>query len=161
MAITTAFCTSAKVELLQALHDFDSASPLPNAFKVALFKTTVTGTFGAATTNYSDMNTSPTDEAIVGGGGTGYTAGGQLLAQVTPTSSGTTAYVDFADTVWTLSGAGATLASDGCMIYNTTNGNRAVSVHQFSGSPSASGDGATFTIQWPTADASNAILRIA
>jgi len=155
MPITTAFCTSAKVDLLYGRHNFAAAS---NIFKVALF--TSDATLGASTTAYAATN-----EAAVGGGGSGYTAGGAALTTINPTSSGTTAFVDFADTVWTLTGGSATLAAGGCLVYNdaatTPTADAAVSVHAFSGSPQASGDGATFTIQWPTADASNAILRLA
>lgn len=158
MAITTAFNTSAKVDLLNGTSNFKNSGG--NSFKLALFKTSVTGTYGAATTNYSNM-TGNSDEATVGGGGSGYSAGGSALTRVDPTSSGTTAFTDFADLVFTLSGASASLASDGAQIYNSTNSNQSVSVHAFSGSPSASGNGATFTVQFPAPDASNAILRIA
>lgn len=156
MTITTAFCTSAKAELMKGQNNFLLSGG--NAFKLALFKTSVSGTFGAATVNYSGMST---DEAAVGGGGTGYSAGGSALTRVDPATSGTTAYTDFADLVFTLSGASATLASDGCLIYNSTNSNQSVSCHAFSGSPSASGNGATFTVQFPSPDSTNAILRIA
>lgn len=158
MAITTAFCTSAKVDLMKGLTNFLLSGG--STIKLALFKTTVTGTYGAASTNYSNI-TGNSDEASVGGGGTGYSAGGSSLTRVDPTSSGTTAFTDFADLVITLSGASASLASDGAMIYNSTNSNAAISCHAFSGSPSASGNGATFTVQFPAADSSNAIIRLA
>lgn len=162
MSVTTAFCSAAKTDLFCARHNFLLSGG--NTFKAALIKTSQAGTYGAASTAYANI-TGNSDEATVGGGGSGYTAGGGTLTRIDPALSGTTAYVDFADYVWTLSGASASLASDGCMIYNDTLttpvADASVSIHAFSGSPSASGDGATFTIQWPTADASNAILRLA
>jgi hypothetical protein len=87
--------------------------------------------------------------------GTGYTAGGNALTNVTPTSSGTTAYTDFADTTWSSS----TITANGALIYNSTESNAAVCVLAFGGDKtSTNGD---FTIQFPTADASDAIIRIA
>ncbi len=147
MAITQALCTSFKVELLQALHDFDN--PGGNTFNVALFRATasISGTFGAGTTNYSNMGA---DEAS----GTNYVAGGQALAAVTPTSSGTTAFTDFADEVFT----NVTITTSGCLIYNDTNSDRAVAVFDFGGDKTATaGD---LTLIFPTADASNAIIRL-
>jgi len=151
MAITTAMCTSFKTQLLTGTHNFTASTG--DVFKVALY--TSAATLGATTTAYSATN-----EASVGGGGSGYTAGGYTLTNVTPTSSGTTAYTDFGDAVWTLSGASATLTAAGCLIYNTSATNAAVSSHSFT-EATASGDGATFTLQFPTADASNAIIRLA
>lgn len=148
MAITTAMCTSFKVELLEAKHDFNAAGG--SAFKIGLFKATVAGTYGAASTNYSNV-TGNSDEAS----GTNYSAGGQALTNVDPTSSGTTAYTDFANVTWSSS----TIDADGAFIYNTSNSNTMVSVHDFGGTKSSNnGD---FTIQFPTPDASNAIIRIA
>lgn len=145
MAITTAMCTSFKEELLGGLHDLDS-----DDIKIALIKATPTGDYDATTTNYSDV-TGNSDEAS----GTGYTAGGQSLGSATITSSGTTAFVDFADEIF----EDVTLSADGCIIYNATEGNRAIAVIDFGGTVSASaGD---LTIEFPTADASNAIIRIA
>lgn len=147
MAITQAMSTSFKVELMQALHDFDN--PGGNTFNLALFRATasIVGTFGAGTTNYSDMGA---DEAS----GTNYSAGGQALAAVTPTSSGTTAFTDFADEVFT----NVTITTSGCLIYNDTNGDRAVAVFDFGGDKTATaGD---MTIIFPTADASNAVIRL-
>ncbi len=140
--------TSFKVELFQALHDFDVGA---NTFNLALFAAaaTVTGTFNAATTNFSQM-TAP-NEAV----GTNYVSGGAALTNIAPTSAGTTAFIDFAD----LTFANVTLTSSGAMIYNTTNGNRNVCLLNFGGDRVATaGD---FTIQFPTADASNAIIRLA
>lgn len=147
MAITQAMCTSFKVELMQALHDFTLTTG--DSFKLALFRATasIVGTFGAGTTNYSNMGA---DEAS----GTNYTAGGNTLTNVTPTSSGTTAFTDFADLVFT----NVTITTSGCLIYNDTNGDRAVAVFNFGSDKTATaGD---LTIIFPTADASNAIIRL-
>lgn len=142
MAISSAVCTSWKAEVMQGLHNFTTSTG--NAFKVALY--TSSATLGATTTAYSATNEIS---------GTGYSAGGLALTNVTPTTSGTTAYTDFADAVW----SSATFTANGCLVYNTTNSNRAVFVIAFGGDVSVTSG--TFTIQWPTADASNAILRIA
>lgn len=147
MAITQAMTTSFKSELMSALHDFDN--PAGNTFNLALFRATasIVGTFGAATTNYSDMGA---DEAS----GTNYSAGGQALASVSPTSSGTTAFVDFADEVFT----NVTITASGALIYNATNGNRSVCVLDFGGDKSATA--ADFTIIFPAAAAATAIIRL-
>lgn len=143
MAITQAMCTSFKVELMQALHNFTASTG--NTFKIALY--TSSATLDAGTTAYSATN-----EVA---GGSGYTAGGNTLTNVTPTSSGTTAFTDFADTTWTT----ATITARGALIYNSTNANRSVVVLDFgSDKTSTSGD---FTIQFPAAAASTAIIRIA
>ena len=144
MAITTAMCNSFKQELLGGVHDLDSDS-----LKVALIKQSPAGTYGAGTTNYSDI-TGNTDEAV----GTNYTAGGQELDSATITLSGNTVFVDFADEVFT----NLSIAADGAIIYNSSQGNKAVAVFDFGGTvTSTSGD---FTIVFPTADASNAVIRI-
>ena len=149
MAITTAMCTSFKVELLQALHDFDSGA---NSFKIGLFKTAPAGTYDASTTNYSTV-TGNSDEH---GTPTGYTTGGTALTNVTPTSTTTTAFTDFSqDITWGTS----TFTSDGAFIYNATNSNRMVSVHDFGGpKQSTAGD---FVIQFPSPTSTTAIIRIA
>jgi len=145
MAITTAMCTSFKSELLGGTHDLDSDS-----LKLALIKASPSGTYGAATTNYSDV-TGNSDESS----GTGYSAGGQVLDSATIAVSGTTATVDFADEVF----SNVTTSADGCIIYNAGQSNKAIAVIDFGGTVSAtSGD---LTIQFPTADASNAVIRIA
>lgn len=142
MAITQAVCTSFKQELLTATHDFTNSTG--DTFKIALF--TSSATLGASTTAYSTSN-----EVT----GSGYTAGGNTLTNVTPTSSGTTAFTDFADTTW----SSATITARGALIYNSTDSDKAVVVLDFgSDQTSTAGD---FTIQFPTADASNAIIRIA
>lgn len=152
MGISTAMCTSFKVELMKALHDFTGGSPQGHTFKLALIKSSMAGAYGAATTNYSQISGSPTDEI----GATGsYPVGGGQLTNVEPSSSSTTALTDFNDISFT----SATISSDGCMIYNATSGNRAVSVHDFGGTKTSTNG--TFTVTFPVADASNAILRIA
>lgn len=147
MAIVQAMCTSFKVQLLTATHDFTNTTG--DSFKLALFRAqaSISGSFGAATTNYSDMGA---DEAS----GTNYTAGGNALTNVTPTSSGTTAYTDFADLVFST----VTITTSGCLIYNDTKSDKAVAVFNFGGDKTATaGD---LTIIFPTADASNAIIRL-
>ena len=145
MAITTAMCTSFKSELLGGIHDLDT-----HTLKLALIKASPSGTYNAATTNYSDV-TGNSDEAS----GTNYSAGGQNLDGAAISVSGTTAIVDFTDEVF----ASATISADGCIIYNSSASNKAICVIDFGGTKtSTNGD---FTIQFPTADASNAIIRIA
>jgi len=142
MAITQAMCTSFKVELLTGTHDFTNSSG--DTFKLALY--TSSASLDASTTAYSATNETS---------GTGYSAGGGTLTNVTPTSSGTTAFTDFAD----LTFSSATITARGCLIYNDTDSDKAVAVLDFGGDKtSTNGD---FTIQFPTADASNAIIRIA
>jgi len=143
MAITQAMCTSFKKALLDGEMDFSSDTS--QVFKIALY--TSSATLGAATTAYSVTNEVS---------GTGYTAGGNTLTVVAPTTSGTTAFLDFNDTTW----SAATITARGALIYKADGGtNPAVAVLDFgSDKTSTAGD---FTIQFPTADASNAILRIA
>lgn len=141
MAITSALCTSWKAEVLQGLHNFTASTG--NVFKIALY--TSSASLGASTTVYTTTNEIS---------GTGYTAGGKTLVNVTPTTSGTTAIVDFDDVTWT----SATITANGALIYNSTNGNRAVAALAFgSDKSSSSGD---FKIIFPTPDASAAIIRI-
>lgn len=140
MAITQSMVTSFKVDLLAGVHDFDT-----DTFKVALY--TSAATLDATTTTYTTTN-----EVV----GTGYTAGGNTLTvSVTPTSTGTTAFISFANTTWVAS----TITARGALIYNSSKSNKAVAVLDF-GSDKVSTDG-DFTINWPTADASNAIIRLA
>ena len=145
MAFTGNFmCTSFKVELMRAVHNFTASTG--NTFKLALYDNNAS--FTAATTAYT-----ATDE--VPNSGT-YSAGGGTLTNVTPTSSGTTAFTDFAD----LSFTSATITAYGAMIYNdTAAGNPSVCILDFGGAKSSTAG--TFTIVFPTADASNAIIRIA
>lgn len=149
ISITTAMPTSFKVEILRAVHNFTASTG--NTFKIALFKATAagSGTFGTATTNYSNMGTDELPTA------TGYTQTGNTLTSVTPVASGTTAICDFADTTWT----SATFTTCGALIYNSTASGAACAVLSFGGDQQvSSGD---FTIQFPTAGASTAIIRIA
>jgi hypothetical protein len=143
MAITQAMCTSFKKELMTGTHDFTASTG--NTFKLALY--TSSATLDATTTAYSATNETS---------GTGYSAGGGTLTNVTPTTSGTTAYTDFAD----LTFSSSTITANGALIYNdTAAGDPSVVVLAFGGDKSSSsGD---FVIQFPTADASNAIIRIA
>ena len=156
MAITTAMATSFKAELLQGIHNFHNGSGggtttttgTGNTFKIALY--TSSATMSASTTAYATTNEVS---------GTGYTAAGNTLTNVDPTTSGTTALTDFADSTWSSS----SITARGALIYNssTTAGsaNRAVAILDFGADKtSTSGD---FTIQFPAADASNAIIRIA
>jgi hypothetical protein len=148
MAISQAMCTSFKTELLNGIHAFGTTvvrgATTADTFKIALF--TSSATLGATTTAYSTTNEVS---------GTGYTAGGNTLTNVAPTSSGTTAYTDFADTTWST----ATITANGALIYNSTQSNKAVAVLAFGGDKtSTAGD---FTIIFPTAGASTAIIRIA
>ena len=142
MAITTAMCNSFKQELLGGVHDLDT-----DTLKVALIKQSPTGTYGAGTENYSDLGS---DEAT----GTNYTAGGQSLDSPAISLSGSTAFVDFADEIFT----NLTISADGAIIYNASQGNATVAVFDFGGTvTSTSGD---FTIVFPAADSSNAVIRI-
>ena len=152
MAITSAVCTSFKVELLQGSHNFSTSGG--DTFKIALF--TSSASLGAATTDYSTSN------EITNTSGSAYTAGGAALtiASSSPTSSGTTAWVDFDNISW----SSASFTANGCMIYNTTTGSGSgttdsVIIVAFGGDKTVSSG--TFTIQFPTPDASDAILRIA
>ena len=144
MAITQAMVTSFKVGILDGTFDFSSGTA--QTFKSALF--TNAATLDATTTAYSTLN-----EVV----GTGYTAGGNTLTiSANPTSTGTTAFLDFADTTWT----SATITARGAMIYLADGGtNPAIAVLDFgSDKTSTAGD---FTIVFPAADVSNAIIRIA
>jgi len=143
MPISTAMCTSFKSQLMSAQHDFDN--PGGNTFKIALY--TSSATLGASTTAYSATN----EVASTGN----YSAGGNTLTSVSPTTSGTTAYVDFADTTW----ANSTITANGALIYNANASNAAVVVLAF-GSDKSSSNG-DFTIIFPTANATDAIIRIA
>jgi len=143
MAISQALCTSFKQEILVAEHDLTASTG--NTIKAALY--TSSATLGATTTAYSATNETS---------GTGYSAGGVALTNVTPTLSGTTALTDWADATWST----ATITARGALIYNDTHGsNASILVLDFGSNKSSSaGD---FTIQFPAADASNAIIRIA
>ena len=151
MAITiaTAMPTSFKVELLKGLHDLQNGA---DTLKIALLKSQAagSGTYGAASTNYTNI-TGNSDEAS----GSGYSAGGNTLTNVTPVADSTTAICDFSDTTW----SSASFTTCGAMIYNTSNSNSACTVLSFGGDQTvSSGD---FQIQFPAAAAATAIIRIA
>ena len=126
-------------------HNFTATSG--NTFKIALY--TSSASLGASTTAYSATN------EITNASGTAYTAGGATLTSVTPTTSGTTAFCDFADVSYT----SASFTANGALIYNDTQSDKACAVIAF-GSDKTVTSG-TFTIQFPTADASDAIIRLA
>lgn len=144
MAITTAMCNTFKQELLNGVHDLDT-----DTLKVALIKASPTGTYGAGTTNYSDV-TGNTDEAV----GTNYSAGGQELDSATITLSSNTVFVDFADEVFTT----LTISADGAIIYNASQANKAIATFDFG--TTVTSTAGNFTVVFPTADASNAVIRI-
>jgi hypothetical protein len=134
-------CTSFKKELLEAVHNLSAAG---DTFKLALY--TSSASLTAATTNYSATN-----EVV----GAGYTAGGVSLTNIGATSTGTTGFADFGDATF----SGSTLTARGALIYNATAGTNAVLILDFgSDKTSANGD---FTVLFPTADATNAIIRVA
>ena len=141
MAITQAVCTSFKQELLVGTHNFTATTG--DTFKIALY--TSSASLDATTTAYSSSNE-------VSNSGT-YTATGGSLTSVT--TSGTTALCDFSDISFT----SATITARGALIYNSTDSNKAVAVLDFGGDKTSTSG--TFTIQFPTADASDAILRLA
>lgn len=143
MAISTAMASSFKRQLLEGVHNFLNSGG--DTFKAALY--VAAATLDASTTTYSATN----EVAATGG----YTAGGATLTRVNPALSGTTAYTDFADVTYSAS----TITARGMLIYNDTDSDAAVSSHDFGSDKSSSGG--DFQIQFPTADASNAVLRIA
>ena len=150
MAITQAMCTSFKKELLEGVHNFKNSGG--DTFKLALFaegsggKSSTTATLGATTTALVTTGE-------VASSGT-YSTGGGTLTRVDPSTSGTTALTDFADLSFTT----ATITAMGALIYNSSDSNKAVAVLDFTSNKTSTAG--TFTIQFPTADASNAIIRI-
>jgi len=150
MSITSAVCSSFKSELLSGKHDFDSSGG--DTFKIAMF--TSSASLDATTTDYSTSN------EITNSSGTAYTAGGSALTNQGVTLSSTTAYTDFSDVSWT----SASFTANGAMIYNTTTDGGsgttdAVCVIAFGGDKTVSSG--TFTVQFPAAGATTAILRLA
>ena len=146
MAITSAICNSFKTEILTAVHNFTASTG--NTFNLALY--TSSATLSKSTTAYSATN------EITNTSGTAYTAKGNALTSVTPVLSTDTAVCDFADVSWT----SASFTANGCLIFNdSATSDPAVCAIAFGGDKTVSSG--TFTIQFPTADASNAILRIA
>lgn len=149
ISVTNAMPTSFKVELLTGTHNFTNSTG--DVFKIALIKAAAdgAGTYGAATTNYSDLGV---DELATG---SGYTRDDKVVTAVTPSADGTTAIVDFSDATWTA----ATFSTSGALIYNSSKANRAVAVLSFDGDQVvSSGD---FTVQMPAAAAATAIVRVA
>jgi hypothetical protein len=151
MAISQAMVTSFKVEILDGIHNFGTgvirASTAADVFKIALY--TSSATLGASTTAYTTSNE-------VSSSGTNYVAGGKTLTiSQAPTFTSTTAWLDFDDITWD----SATLTSNGALIYNETQGNKAVAVLAFGGDKTSTAG--NFTIQFPAATSTTAILRIA
>jgi hypothetical protein len=140
MAITQAMATSFKVELLNGQHNFSA-----NTFKLALY--TSSATLNENTTAYSATNEVPSTGNYSAGGNT-------LTVSVTPTNSGNVAYISFANTSW----ANATITANGALIYNSNLSNAAVCVLAFGGDKTSTNG--TFAVNFPTADASNAIIRL-
>jgi hypothetical protein len=151
MAISQAMTTSFKVEILDGVHNFGTgvirASTAADVFKIALY--TSSATLGASTTAYTTSNE-------VSSSGTNYAAGGKTLtiSQV-PTFTTTTAWLDFDDITWD----SATITANGALIYNATQGDKAVAVLAFGGDKTSTAG--NFTIQFPAAASTTAILRIA
>jgi len=145
MAITQTMCTSFKGELLGGIHDLDT-----HTLKMALIKPSMSGTYDATTTNYSDV-TGNSDEVT----GTNYSAGGVNIANVAITTSGTTGIVDFDNVVF----SSVDIDARGAIIYNSSASNKAIAVLDFGETKTAT-DG-DFTVVIPAAGASTAIIRIA
>ena len=146
MAITSAICNSFKTEILKAVHNFTASTG--NTFNLALY--TSSATLGAGTTAYSSSN------EITNSSGSAYSAKGKALTSVTPVLDSTTAVCDFADVSWT----SASFTANGCLIFNdTATGDPAVCAVAFGGDKTVSSG--TFTVQFPAAAATTAIVRIA
>jgi hypothetical protein len=145
MTISSAVCNSFKQEILVGTHNFTASSG--NAFKIALY--TSSASLGAGTTAYSSSN------EISNTSGSAYSAGGKTITSVTPALDGSTACCDFANVSFT----SASFTANGCLIYNDTQADKAVCVVAFGGDKTVTSG--TFTIEFPAADASNAIVRIA
>ncbi len=145
MTISSAVCNTFKQEILVGTHNFTASSG--NSFKLALY--TSSASLGAGTTAYATTN------EISNTSGSAYSAGGKTLTSVTPALDGSVACCDFADISFT----SASFTANGCLIYNDTQADKAVCVVAFGGDKTVSSG--TFTIQFPAADASNAIVRIA
>ena len=145
MTISSAVCNSFKQEILVGTHNFTASSG--NAFKLAMY--TSSASLGAGTTAYASTN------EISNTSGSAYSAGGKTIVSVTPVLDGTVAVCDFADISFT----SASFTANGCLIYNDTQADKAVCVVAFGGDKTVSSG--TFTIQFPAAAASTAIVRIA
>ena len=146
MAITSCVVNSFKTEMLKGLHSFDTsgATPAGNVFKIALY--TSSATLGTTTTAYSATNEIS---------GSGYSAGGNTLTNTGVGTTTTTSFTDFSDTSWT----SASFTARGCLIYNSTNANKAVCAINFGANKTVTSG--TFTIQFPAQTAGNAIIQIA
>lgn len=150
MAISQAMCTSFKVEILDGIHAFGTtvvrAATTADTFKIALY--TSSATLDSTTTAYTTSNEVPSTG--------GYSAGGNTLTiSQAPTSTSTTAWLDFADSTW----SAATITANGALIYNSSQSDKAVAVLAFGGDKtSTAGD---FTIVFPAANSTSAIIRIA
>jgi hypothetical protein len=146
MAIASAICNTFKTEVLKAVHNFTASSG--NTFNLALY--TSSASMGAATTAYTTTN------EIANTAGSAYSAKGKALTSVTPVLDSSTAVCDFANISWT----SASFTANGCLIFNdTASGDPGVCVVAFGGDKTVTSG--TFTIEFPAADASNAIVRIA
>ena len=146
MAISSAICNTFKQEILVGTHNFTASSG--DTFNIALY--TSSASLGAGTTAYASTN------EISNTAGSAYSAKGKAITSVTPALDGSTACCDFADISWT----SASFTANGCVIFNdTAAGDPAVCVVAFGADKTVSNG--TFTIQFPAADASNAIVRIA
>ena len=151
MAITQAMCTSFKKELLEGVHNFKNSGG--DTFKLALYaegsggKSSTTATLGATTTAFTT-----TGEVASSGS---YATGGATLTRVDPTTSGTVGFTSFSNASFTT----ATITAMGALIYNSSDSNKAVAVLDFTTNKTSTAG--TFTIQFPTADQNNAIIRIA
>ena len=145
MTISSAVCNSFKQEILVGTHNFTASSG--NAFKLAMY--TSSASLGAGTTAYATTN------EITNASGSAYSAGGKTIVSVTPVLDGTVAVCDFADISFT----SASFTANGCLIYNDSEADKAVCTVAFGGDKTVSSG--TFTIQFPAAGASTAIVRIA
>jgi len=143
VAITQSICNSFKSEVLKAVHNFSASGG--NTFKIALY--TDDASLGPSTTVY-------TTTGEVSSSGTNYTAGGNTLTNVEPTTSNSIGFTDFADTSW----SSASFTARAALIYNSTNGNKAVAVLDFGIDREVSSS--TFTVEFPDANSSNAIVRV-
>ncbi len=155
MTIVSAICNSFKQEILVEGHNFTNGT---DAFKIALYSSD-SATLSKSTTAYTapaDASADPTNTYEVTTTSSGYSAGGNSLTSTTPVLSGDTACCKFADTSW---GSSASFTARGCLIYNSTNANKAVCAINF-GSDKTVTSG-TFTIQFPAQTAGNAIIQIA
>jgi hypothetical protein len=152
MGITTALCNSFKKELLQGIHTFGT-----DTFKLALIKSGESGTYNATTANYSDVTGNSDEIGATGSGNNAYSSGGHTLTSVTVTggTSASTAYVDFADITFT----NATIDASGAIIYNASESNKAVCVIDFATTQSS--DNGNFSVSFPAAGTSTAIIRVA